>query len=60
MAWNDEARIETENSVVREHEQTPEATPVRDLFEVLNSIRIDAAASAPRYLKETEVPYGGE
>jgi hypothetical protein len=60
MAWNDEARIETENSVVRENGQALEATPVRDLFEVLSSIRTDAAANAPQYLNETKVPYGGE
>ncbi len=36
------------------------ATPVRDLHEVLNAIQVDAASNAPQYLKETEVPYGGE
>jgi hypothetical protein len=35
-------------------------TPVRDLHEVLNAIHVDAASNAPQYLKETEVPYGGE
>ncbi|WP_254510336.1 hypothetical protein [Anatilimnocola floriformis] len=55
------ARIEvTVNSLVRENEQAVEAAPVRDLAEVLNSIRVDAGNSAPQYLKETEVPYGGE
>jgi hypothetical protein len=36
------------------------STPVRDLHEVLNAIHVDAASNAPQYLKETEVPYGGE
>lgn len=36
------------------------STPVRDLHEVLNAIQVDAANNAPQYLKETEVPYGGE
>ena len=59
MARNEAGRIETTvNSVTRDQEL--ENTPVRDLFEVLNSIRTDAAANAPQYLKETEVPYGGE
>lgn len=37
-----------------------ETIPVRDLREVLNAIHVDAANNAPQYLKETEVPYGGE
>lgn len=37
-----------------------ETTPVRDLHEVLNAIQVDAASNSPQYLKETEVPYGGE
>ena len=36
------------------------ATAVRELHEVLNFVRTDAANNAPQYLKETEVPYGGE
>lgn len=37
-----------------------ETAPVRDLNEVLHDIRVDALANAPKYLTETEVPYGGE
>jgi hypothetical protein len=37
-----------------------ETAPARDLDQVLLDVRNDAAAAAPKYLTETEVPYGGE
>ena len=37
-----------------------EAVPVRDLFDVLNQIKRDAAANSSEYLQVTEVPHGGE
>lgn len=37
-----------------------ETTPARDLDQVLLDVRNDAGAGAPKYLTETEVPYGGE
>jgi hypothetical protein len=37
-----------------------EATPARDLAEVLSEVRADARALAGDYLVETEVPHGGE
>ena len=52
-------RREVSATLVREMEPAVEA-PVRDLLEVLNCIRADAVNMAPQYLKETEVPYGGE
>ena len=37
-----------------------ETAPARDLEQVLFEVRNDAAVAAPKYLTETEVPYGGE
>jgi|GEM_PF-4966912 len=55
------ARIETTvSSLILQPENVAETAPVRDLSEVLDSIRVDAASNAPQFLKETEVPYGGE
>ena len=53
-----------EDVTVNERQAAPadavETAPVRDLSDVLHDIRVDASASAPKYLTETEVPYGGE
>jgi hypothetical protein len=52
--------------MVRSENQAPqdagieESVPVRELFDVLNQIKRDAAANSGEYLQVTEVPHGGE